>query len=86
MKPLILDVDTGLDDARMTLFAVLHPELDRCAVTCVGANAPVDDVVRHTGDIDPDPHGVAPLTVTVGLRADGPWYAAIWRRIVAGGR
>ena len=39
-----------------------------------------------SGDIDHDPHGVAPLTVTVGLQVDGPRYAALWRRIVAGDR
>jgi len=48
VKPLILDVDTGLDDACAILFAAQHPGLDLRAVTCVGGNAPVDDVVRNT--------------------------------------
>ena len=30
--------------------------------------------------------GLAPITVRVGLRVDGPRYAALWRQIVAGAR
>jgi len=48
VKPIVLDVDTGLDDACAILFAARHPGLDLRAVTCVGGNAPVDDVVRNT--------------------------------------
>jgi pyrimidine-specific ribonucleoside hydrolase len=46
--PVVLDVDTGVDDACALLFAALHPALDLRAVSCVGGNAPVDDVVRNT--------------------------------------
>jgi pyrimidine-specific ribonucleoside hydrolase len=46
--PVILDVDTGVDDACALLLAALHPDLDLRAVTCVGGNAGVDDVVRNT--------------------------------------
>jgi len=46
--PIILDVDTGVDDACALLLAALHPDLDLRAVTCVGGNASVDDVVRNT--------------------------------------
>lgn len=46
--PIVLDVDTGVDDACALLLAALHPRLDLRAVTCVGGNAPVDDVVRNT--------------------------------------
>jgi pyrimidine-specific ribonucleoside hydrolase len=48
MKPMILDVDTGLDDACALLLAARHPELDLRAVTCVGGNVGIDDVVRNT--------------------------------------
>ncbi|TDW83759.1 nucleoside hydrolase [Kribbella sp. VKM Ac-2566] len=48
MKPVILDVDTGLDDACALLLAARHPELDLKAVTCVGGNVGIDDVVRNT--------------------------------------
>ncbi len=44
----MLDVDTGVDDACAILLAALHPQLQLRAVTCVGGNAPVDQVVRNT--------------------------------------
>jgi pyrimidine-specific ribonucleoside hydrolase len=46
--PIILDVDTGVDDACALLLAALHPDVELRAVTCVGGNASVDDVVRNT--------------------------------------
>lgn len=46
--PVILDVDTGVDDACALILAALHPDLDLRAVTCVGGNAPLPDVVRNT--------------------------------------
>ncbi|MCW2848336.1 MAG: Inosine/uridine-preferring nucleoside hydrolase [Marmoricola sp.] len=46
--PIVLDVDTGVDDACALLLAALHPSLDLRAVTCVGGNAPLPDVVRNT--------------------------------------
>ena len=46
--PVILDVDTGVDDACALVLAGLHPALDLRAVTCVGGNAPLPDVVRNT--------------------------------------
>ncbi|MGG5259426.1 nucleoside hydrolase [Phycicoccus avicenniae] len=46
--PVVLDVDTGVDDACALLLAALHPCLDLRAVTCVGGNAPLVDVVRNT--------------------------------------
>ena len=33
--PVILDVDTGVDDALAILFAVKHPDIDVLAITCV---------------------------------------------------
>ena len=46
--PVILDVDTGVDDACALILATLHVDLDLRAVTCVGGNAPLADVVRNT--------------------------------------
>jgi len=46
--PIILDVDTGVDDACALLLAALHERADLRAVTCVDGNASVDDVVRNT--------------------------------------
>jgi purine nucleosidase len=47
-RPLILDVDTGVDDALALLYAVASPEVDLRAVTCANGNAPLDLVVRNT--------------------------------------
>ncbi len=46
--PVILDVDTGVDDALALLFAARHPGLDLRAVSCVAGNTDVDSVVRNT--------------------------------------
>ena len=46
--PVILDVDTGVDDACALLLAALHADVELCAVTCVGGNASVDNVVSNT--------------------------------------
>jgi len=47
-RPLLLDVDTGVDDACAILLAATHPALDLRAVSCVAGNASVDDVVANT--------------------------------------
>ncbi|MEU3346902.1 nucleoside hydrolase [Streptomyces sp. NPDC006700] len=46
--PVIIDCDTGVDDAIALLFAVRHPGLDLRAVSCVAGNTDVDQVVRNT--------------------------------------
>ncbi|AZI57541.1 nucleoside hydrolase [Nakamurella antarctica] len=46
--PVILDVDTGVDDALALILAVRHPMLDLRAVTCVSGNTNVDQVVANT--------------------------------------
>ncbi len=46
--PIVLDVDTGVDDALALLFAASHPELDLLAVSCVAGNASLDRVVENT--------------------------------------
>ena len=47
-RPVVLDVDTGVDDACALLLAARHPVLDLRAVSCVGGNAPLDLVVANT--------------------------------------
>lgn len=47
-RPVVLDVDTGIDDACALLLAGLHDGLDLRAVTCVGGNAPLPQVVSNT--------------------------------------
>lgn len=48
MTELILDVDTGVDDALAILFAVRHPDLRLRAISCVAGNTDVDQVVANT--------------------------------------
>src|SRR5438309_466076 len=46
--PLILDVDTGVDDMVALTYAVASPEADVIAATCVTGNVHVDLVTRNT--------------------------------------
>ena len=46
--PLILDVDTGIDDALALLYAAASPEAELVAVTCLPGNAALADVARNT--------------------------------------
>lgn len=48
MQQMILDVDTGIDDALALMVAVRHPEVNLRAVTCVAGNASLEQVVRNT--------------------------------------
>ena len=47
-KQLILDVDTGNDDAIAILMAALHPELSLLGITTVGGNLPVAVTTDNT--------------------------------------
>ena len=44
----LIDVDTGIDDALALLYAIAHPDLDVAAVTCVSGNVAVSQVVINT--------------------------------------
>jgi purine nucleosidase len=46
--PLLLDVDTGIDDSLALLFACGSPEADLVAVTCVGGNVDARQVAENT--------------------------------------
>ena len=46
--PLILDVDTGIDDSLALLYAVASPEAELLAVTCVSGNIEAAKVERNT--------------------------------------
>jgi purine nucleosidase len=46
--PLLLDVDTGIDDALALLYACASPEVEIVAVTCVGGNVNVRQVEANT--------------------------------------
>jgi inosine-uridine nucleoside N-ribohydrolase len=45
---LILDVDTGTDDAVALMLAALHPDLDLVGATAVNGNVPVDMTTENT--------------------------------------
>ena len=46
--PLILDVDTGVDDMVALVFALASPEVELIGATCVTGNVHVDLVTRNT--------------------------------------
>jgi purine nucleosidase len=46
--PLVLDVDTGIDDALALLYACASPEVELLAVTCVGGNVDARQVALNT--------------------------------------
>ena len=46
--PLLLDVDTGIDDALALLYACASPEADLVAVTCIGGNVDARQVAANT--------------------------------------
>jgi purine nucleosidase len=46
--PVILDVDTGIDDALALLYVAADPAAELVAVTCGAGNATLPDVVRNT--------------------------------------
>ena len=50
-RPVILDVDTGIDDMVALLIAATAPELDLRGVTCVAGNVEIHHVARNTGKI-----------------------------------
>jgi purine nucleosidase len=49
--PLILDVDTGIDDSLALLLACATPEIELVAATCVGGNVPARQVAVNTRSV-----------------------------------
>ena len=47
----VLDVDTGIDDALALLYAVASPVLDLCGVTAVAGNVPVEVAARNSAAV-----------------------------------
>ena len=50
-RPVILDVDTGIDDMVALLIAATAPELNLRGVTCVAGNVEIHHVARNTGKV-----------------------------------
>jgi len=65
--PVILDVDTGVDDALAILFAVAHPDIDVRGISCVAGNASLERVVENTLRIL-DVAGAGDIPVAAGAR------------------
>lgn len=63
MIPVILDVDTGIDDALAIAYAVRSPELELIGVTTCFGNIPVEEATRNS------------LAVLERLRCDAPVIA-----------
>jgi purine nucleosidase len=49
--PLLLDVDTGIDDALAILYACASPNAEIVAVTCVAGNVDAQQVARNTSAV-----------------------------------
>ncbi len=47
-QPLILDVDTGIDDSLALLYAAASPDAELVAVTCVAGNVDASQVAQNT--------------------------------------
>ena len=47
-QPLILDVDTGIDDSLALLYAAASPDAELVAVTCVSGNVDAQQVAQNT--------------------------------------
>ncbi|MEA5455160.1 nucleoside hydrolase [Sinomonas sp. JGH33] len=45
---IVMDVDTGIDDAMAIMIAALHPDIELAAISCVSGNVSVDKVLANT--------------------------------------
>lgn len=50
-RPLVMDVDTGIDDMIALLIAATSPEINLRGVTCVAGNVEIHHVARNTGKV-----------------------------------
>ena len=64
-RRILLDVDTGTDDALAILYAVGHPELEVLGISCVAGNVPIDQVVINTCKVL-DAAGAAGIPIAAG--------------------
>ena len=47
-RRILIDVDTGTDDALAILYAVRHPDLEVLGISCGAGNVPIDQAVINT--------------------------------------
>jgi len=69
-RRVILDVDTGSDDAVAIMLAALHPDIELLAVCTVNGNMPVENTTRNT------------LKVLDLVKSDAPVYRGCPRPLV----
>ena len=75
MRRVVLDVDTGIDDALAILYAVASPALELCGVTAVVGNVPAEVAARSSAAVLAHVDaGHVPVAVgaTTTLSGDGP--------------
>jgi len=75
VRRVVLDVDTGIDDALAILYAVASPDLELCGVTAVVGNVPAEVAARNSAAVLACA-GAGAVPVAVGatrtLAGDGP--------------
>lgn len=75
MRRVVLDVDTGIDDALALLYAVAHPDVELSGVTTVVGNVPADVAARSSAAVLARA-GAAGVPIAIGatrtLAGDGP--------------
>lgn len=47
-KKLIMDVDTGVDDAQAIMMALADPNVEILGITCCNGNTPLENVLKNT--------------------------------------
>eukprot|EP00033_Pygsuia_biforma_P003532 GCRY01003866.1.p1 GENE.GCRY01003866.1~~GCRY01003866.1.p1 ORF type:complete len:331 (+),score=91.20 GCRY01003866.1:86-1078(+) len=70
---LLVDTDVGIDDAQAMVLALSQPNCTIHAVTCVGGNAKLENVIKNVGTV-----------LQVCERQDIPYYAGCALPLVAG--
>ncbi|XP_068446776.1 inosine-uridine preferring nucleoside hydrolase-like isoform X2 [Clinocottus analis] len=48
MKKLIIDLDTGVDDAQAVMVAIADPNVEILGITCCFGNTPLENVLKNT--------------------------------------
>jgi pyrimidine-specific ribonucleoside hydrolase len=66
-RRILMDVDTGTDDALAILYSVRHPDLEVLGVSCAAGNVPIDQVVINTCKVL-DAAGAGDIPVAGGAR------------------
>jgi len=66
-QKLILDVDTGIDDAMALLYALASPDAELLVATCAPGNVNLEAVVRNTRGVL-DVAGASHIDVIAGAR------------------